>query len=280
MTSLIAWIGVDSRGQSSAYLASDSRVSWGQYTSWDTGGKLFASSCFPEIFGYWGDVTFPSQILPHTLEQIDKNLLIQKDDTVDQKISKIFKCIQNDFQDYPEKVKRGFEILYFSRESFGMNSKFHLSIFKWDKINKWNFEKVALPQRSGLVNYTGSGARSIHEWYMRWQNTEVKKTSRAVFSAFCDALNSGEDPYTGGAPQLVGIYREGAGLKFGIIHDNKRYINGKKVEQNENINVLEWRNCLFERCDGNSMRVLQNAQRQPKPSQLTNAENQRIKQCT
>ena len=114
MTSLIAWVGIDSRGQSSAYLASDSRLTWGNSASWDTGGKLFASSRFPEIFGYCGDVTFPSQILPHTIELIDCNLLVKKEDTIDRKITKIFRNIQNDFQNYPEMFNKGFEILYFS----------------------------------------------------------------------------------------------------------------------------------------------------------------------
>jgi hypothetical protein len=268
MTSLIAWVGIDSRGQTSAYLASDSRVSWGKLASWDTGGKLFASSSFPEIFGYCGDVTFPSQILPHTIEQIDSNLLIQKKDTIDNKITKIFHNIQKDFQNYPERFNKGFEILYFSRENCGMATKFHLSKFKWNHSTKWQIENIPLPQQSGLVNYTGSGANSIFQWYRRWQNTEIEGTSRAVFSAFCDSINSGEDPCTGGAPQLVGLYRKGAGKRFGIIHDRIRYINGKLIEQNENINTVEWRNCLFERCDGQSMEVLHNAQRQPKPSRL------------
>ena len=268
MTSLIAWVGIDSRGQTSAYLASDSRISWGDSASWDTGGKLFASSRFPEIFGYCGDVTFPSQILPHTIEQIDSNLLLQQEDTIDIKINKIFHNIQKDFNNYPEKLNKGFDILHFSRENCGMKTIFHLSKIKWNNRDKWRIESLPLPEQSGLVNYVGSGANSIFQWYRRWQNSEIKGTSRSVFSAFCDSITSGEDPYTGGAPQLVGLYRKGAGKRFGIIHAGNRYINGKLIEEIGNINSVEWRNSLFERCDGQSMEILPNAQRQPKPSLL------------
>lgn len=268
MTSLIAWIGIDSRGQTSAYLASDSRLSWGNSANWDTGGKLYASYNFPIIFGYCGDVTFPSQILPHTIEQIDSNLLFDQEDTIDNKISKIFHNIQNNFQNYPEKFNKGFEILCFLREHCGMKTKFHLFKIVWSKLSEWKVATIPLPNQSGLVDYSGSGAKSIFHWYRKWQNTEIVGTSRSVFSAFCDSIKSGEDPFTGGAPQLVGLYRSGAGRRFGVIYENKRFINGKLINQNDNINTVEWRNCLFERCDGHSMKIFNNAQRQPRPSRL------------
>jgi hypothetical protein len=268
MTSLIAWVGIDSRGETSAYLASDSRISWGDSASWDTGGKLFASSNSPEILGYCGDVTFPSQILPHVIDQIDSNLIFLKEDAIVIKTNAIFNSIKDNFSNYPVQFNKGFKILYFSRENCEMETKFQLAKISWSPKSGWNIEKVDLPKQSGLVDYIGSGSNSIYQWHKRWQNTELKGTSRSVFSAFCDSITSGEDRYTGGAPQLVGIYRKGHARRFGIIHNGKRYINGKVIEPNENLNSIEWRNCLFERCDGQTMEILSGAQRQPKPSQL------------
>lgn len=231
MTSLIAWVGIDSRGETSAYLASDSRVSWGDSASWDTGGKLFASSNSPEIFGYCGDVTFPSQILPHVIEQIDRNLIFLKEDAIGIKINAIFNSIKENFSNYPVQLNKGFIILHFSRENCEMETKFHLAKISWSPNSGWKLEKIDLPKQSGLVNYIGSGSDSIYQWYRRWQNTELKGTSRSVFSAFCDSITSGEDPYTGGAPQLVGTYRKGHARRFGIIHDGKRYINGTQIQK-------------------------------------------------
>jgi hypothetical protein len=75
MTTLISWVGVDSRSASSVYIASDSRISWGSSNCWDTGRKVFASKIRPDVFGYCGDVLFPTQVLGQLIEQIDQSIL-------------------------------------------------------------------------------------------------------------------------------------------------------------------------------------------------------------
>jgi hypothetical protein len=59
MTTIVTWAAVDTHGVSSIYIASDSRISWGATTVWDSGRKTFASQDCPFVFGYWGDVLFP-----------------------------------------------------------------------------------------------------------------------------------------------------------------------------------------------------------------------------
>ena len=63
MTMLASWIGVDTHGATSAYIVSDSRFCWGNNMTYDYGKKVFASKKYPEIFGYAGDVLFPSVVL-------------------------------------------------------------------------------------------------------------------------------------------------------------------------------------------------------------------------
>jgi hypothetical protein len=79
MTTLVAWLGVDSRGPASLYLASDSRITWGGSASWDRGRKLFACRQKPYLFGYCGEAFFPSQLLGQVTERIDANLLSASD---------------------------------------------------------------------------------------------------------------------------------------------------------------------------------------------------------
>lgn len=43
MTMLVSWIGVDTHGPSSVYIAADSRISWTQEHKFDFGKKVFAS---------------------------------------------------------------------------------------------------------------------------------------------------------------------------------------------------------------------------------------------
>ena len=70
MTLLASWIGVDTHGPTSAYMVSDSRISWGLNSKFDYGRKVFASSQYPEIFGYAGEVIFPSVVLSQLIEMI------------------------------------------------------------------------------------------------------------------------------------------------------------------------------------------------------------------
>ena len=121
-----------------------------------------------------------------------------------------------------------------------------------------------LPNESRVALALGSGAGVFVEWEKRWQRP-LGRVSRAVFGAFCDALQSGTDPKTGGAPQLVRLYRDGPGSVVGIIFEGQRFIFGISVPSGEGVNAVEWRNTQFERCDAKSMAILEDAQRQPRP---------------
>jgi hypothetical protein len=75
MTLLVSWLGVDTHGIASAYIASDSRVSWGRETNFDHGRKVFAFRSSPDILGYCGDVLFPTMVLSQITEIADNGLL-------------------------------------------------------------------------------------------------------------------------------------------------------------------------------------------------------------
>ncbi len=127
-----------------------------------------------------------------------------------------------------------------------------------------------MPLESGLIEKVGSGSTSIRKWYEKWQKSDSMRTSRSVFSAFCDSIMNQEDPYSGGAPQLVGIYRKGPARTFGVIYKSERFFYGEKINEDdvENPNNVEWRNNLFERCDGKTTLLLEKAQRQPRPQNV------------
>ena len=149
-----------------------------------------------------------------------------------------------------------------------MVSAFELYTLKWTSKDGWITSQPPMPSHSKLVLSLGSGSNSINNSNMPWQKTEVQGTSRSVFSAFCDSLKSQLDPFTGGAPQLVGIYRKGAAKNFGIIFNDQRYLFGLPVEENENLKSVEWRNCLFEISNPETKQRQINAQPQPRPKSL------------
>ncbi|MGK0270061.1 MAG: hypothetical protein ACI88H_000696 [Cocleimonas sp.] len=268
MTSLIAWVGVDARAPASVYLASDSRLSWSKISNWDTGRKLFSSKNKPEILGYCGDVLFPSQKLGQIMEQIDNDLLISEEMSIEEKQLKLFESIKSSFGDLPIAQKRKFDVAYCTRVDDLMASEFGFCRFSWCPITGWAYNVIDLPKTSQLIDVLGSGTNSVKRWYGKWKRSDVKGTSRSVFSAFCDSISSKEDPLTGGAPQLVGIYRKGASKTFGIIFNSCRYFLGDRVNDDLSLNHIEWRNELFERYDGEQLSLLNGAQPQPRPHQL------------
>lgn len=272
MTSLICWAGVDSRGPASIYLASDSRISWSPGGIWDRGRKVFACNTSPELLGYLGQVLFPSQALSQARDLIDAGLLFTTGAPPEQKRDAIFGIVKEHFRTYPVERDQVFTVVHCTRHREGMDSTFHVSTLSWRTSCGWQEEVVSIPSVSGIIKAWGSGEAAIDTWYKRWMNTQQgRRTSRSVFSAFCDALSSGEDSFTGGAPQLVGVYRRGGGATFGLVYAGRRYTLGVRVEDHGGLSKIEWRNALFERCDGQMMNRLESAQRHQRPGGLGRA---------
>ena len=267
MTSFVAWIGVDSRGPASVYLASDSRISWGQNLVWDYARKLFASQRNPELLGYVGDVLFPSLVLGQLTSAIDLGSLLDGAASPTEKWTRIQSCIKQSFSAFPSSERRTFTVVYATRELEGMNSKFYVRTLSWGIEESWAEAAIPIPSASGLLHVLGSGAGSILRWQQRWDSSSQGRTSRAVFSAFCDALQSGEDPLTGGAPQLVGLYRQGPGRALGVVYESKPFLFGLHADPFRGSADLEWRDGLFERCDPTGQ-VLAEAQRHHAPHGL------------
>jgi hypothetical protein len=269
MTTLICWVGVDSRGPSSAYIASDSRISWGANLGWNHGQKTFASKTLPEVFGFCGDVTFPSNVLNQTVSMIDNGILYGAGTAPEARLNSIGLLLKAGLEAYPSGLRNAFTVLYCSR--FGeksTSSDFRIARIAWGPRAGWTYEWLAVPAVSALVVAMGSGGDSAREWNERWRKSDVGGTSRAVFAGFCDHLRSGSDPLTGGAPQLVGIYRQGPAKCFGIITASGRTMFGLPIAVVPDDAALEWRNELFEVCDPATGLRKQGAQPQPRPGSM------------
>jgi hypothetical protein len=263
MTSLLAWVGVDSRSPASCYLASDSRISWEQNTYFDCGRKLFTCAHSADLFGYCGDVLFPSLLLSQISELIDRQSIAGE---AIMRHAVLLSIAKASFENYPEAQRRAFTILHCARNSTGMSSSFHLWRTDWNPTASWSDQEIDLPTRSALILAVGSGKNAVESDDDLWRRSDVGRTSRAVFSAFCDSLQSGKDRRSGGAPQLAGLYRTGAGENFGTIYRGARFLLGVPMTMVEaDLMDVEWRNELFERCDGSSMKRLQDAQRHARP---------------
>jgi hypothetical protein len=150
-----------------------------------------------------------------------------------------------------------------------MDTSFALFELNWSPAQGWQERSIAVPSgKSAIVAVYGSGEESVKSSLERWEKSEVGRTSRSIFSAFCDSLSSTVDPRSGGAPQLVGLYRKGPAETFGVVYNAQRYLHGLCVDESPWLGGVEWRNDLFERCDWKSGQRLEDAQRHARPRQL------------
>lgn len=270
MTLVVSWIGVvEGRKPASAYIVSDSRISWGNGSAkFDNGRKVFGFKNTPDIMGYCGDVLFPSIVLNQIIEMADNGVLFEGNTTSHERFEKVIEKIQEQFDNYPNEVSSitisTLKIIFISRQK---KYNFCCYIMEWKKGGKWHYNQIALPEKSDILLFMGSGEKEFFEKFKIYRSDKNinSGTSRAIFHCFCDVLKNIKDPYCGGPPQLVGLYNIGNALNFGIIYNKKRYLLGVLVSSLSTYDSVQWRNELFERCDGETLAIIEGAQRLPNP---------------
>lgn len=262
MTSLACWRGVDSRSPSSLYIATDSRFTWADGTFADGRQKAFISSSSPDIFGFCGAVRVPEILLP----PLETTGLAANDSA------------HTRHAGFVERLKAAmgsviaadpFTVVHGARDDDGMASNFYVWCTHWSSAAGLTDVSEVLPSDSALAFVVGSGQTSVNRQDLKWKRSEVGRTSRAAFSAFCDALRSCADPMSGGAPQVVGIFRDGGAETIGLIFNGGRYYRGQALARPDvAMKSTEWRNELFERCDPLTMCLIDGAQRHARPRGL------------
>ena len=269
----MAWLGVDSRGPTSVYFASDSRISWtNDRKNWDTARKLFATQTTAEIFGFTGYALLPQVVLARVCDFIDRGFrVLAGSDSPENRALWLRDIVESQTKAHPRKyLEKDFSILYAVRHGSGMpgRAKFHLYRIYWSvSTQSISLNEIEVPAASGVLLLDGTGAKSMNEHEFAWRITDQGNTSRTLFSAFCDSLKSGIDEFSGGEPQLVGLYRTGNAQVFGVVTDA-----GSSIEGCLNLPVpldanIEWRDSLFQRVTREG-KLLKKAQPHSRPAKL------------
>ena len=187
MTMLASWIGVDTHGITSAYIASDSRITWGNNDVFDYCKKVFACKQFPEIFGYCGDVLFPSIILSQIVEMIDAEMLFDRDASCDEKNKRIFEKIMYSLNKYPDELSDLVQILHISRETNvkpGVYPNFSGYFLQYKKEKGMTQEKLKIPDQSGLLYALGTGSTEFKKKICSLSRRGKPQYKQKCFSLF------------------------------------------------------------------------------------------------
>lgn len=271
MTLLVAWAAVDTHGPSSVYLASDSRISWGDSATFDRGRKVFAFKNWPDIVGYCGDVLFPSIALNQIVELADAGLLFGPNFTTGQKFQAIVDKLNDLVDEYP-KSHAGLDanslcVVHASRDNHS-TLPFSCNTITWNVGQRWSGQAATFPAQSDVLFAVGSASATFRVNLARYRAGPTSGTSRAVFHCFCDTLGASKDKTIGGPPQLVGIIRKpkSNAITFGVVHQGQRTFLGAHIDNLQNFEAVPWRNANFEICDGRTGERIESAQQQPDPN--------------
>jgi hypothetical protein len=262
MTSLAISLSVDSRGPCALYIITDSRITWGNSADrWDAGQKTFSSKRFPDVFGYCGDAYFPPMILRQVTEQLDAGLLCADNADSRMRHDAFLTAMKTAISRVGGKPPRlNFTVYHGARDLCKMDSEFLLWETKYFyRDDRWTDNRKDLKQsHSYIVQVDGTGATSIELHNDRWQSTAAAQTSRSGVWAFFDSLRSKADKFSGGPPQIVGIWRINAGRPFGVVWNYWPHLAGLRATGDLSNPTVRWFDETFEPCDAQGNRLNQN----------------------
>lgn len=264
MTTIASELSIDARGPCALYIVSDSRITWGKHENrWDSGQKTFASSKTPDIFGYCGSAFFPTQILNQVTRQIEAGILFNSNANARERHGRWLTTVQSSLNNSHGAVIEDFTLLHGSRNGDGMKCEFLLWKSTWSqKKGIWVDEEIKLSsQYSQFLAVSGTGRKTLEARISSLSKEKDATTSRLAFQTLFSSIDAGDDKLSGGAPQMVGIYRVKPAQHFGMIWKNRRYFCGSELVAGSSYKNIEWRNEKFERADGRSKARLRGAQK-------------------
>lgn len=251
MTSLAAAVSRDTHGPCALYLLTDSRITWVKPTErWDAGRKTFGSPTSADVFGYCGDAYFMPMALAQILNMVACGVINLAAATAEERHATILAQLKNSLGRIATEHVLNMTLFHGAREGEGTKSTFFLwrSVYR-PKTKRWSDEKLLIEDRSYLASVDGTGKPAVEKFLSTTNETAASGTSRAAIHAFCRSLKSGEDPFSGGPPQMVGLWRIGPARQFGYYWQRRFYISGMECPSRGSREGVDWFNDLFERCD-------------------------------
>lgn len=273
MTTLISWVSYSKTGSepdtpAALYLVSDSRISWGPSSMrWDAGRKVFAPISRPHMFGYFGAVLLPALALGQIVDLINQGALSDDDDQLAFEVESLLALSASRQSNAP---LGDFTIVHAYRRGSGRNTRFVVRCLAYKSgSSSWKYSHVFVPTDTDVVVELGSGAAASRLNRKAWDASDSGGLSRAVFSAFVDALRSQKDRFTGGEPQGVAIYKNGAPKLLGFSDRGRLFLNGLQIQPALNSQGIEWIDKLFQRVDPATGKAKQGTRRFGRPTSLS-----------
>ncbi|THD75569.1 hypothetical protein E7681_03690 [Thalassobius vesicularis] len=268
MTTTIAWLSYQNGAPSALTFASDSRLTWkvsGQ--TWDYGRKIYWCKSSPDIFGFAGDVVSQSTVVSQVCEIFDYSASRLAHSTPKDRHLAFVAYLQSATAEFPNSKSNGLHVLHGLRDGEGESCDFRLwRTVKEAGTHSWSDKELEfradgkknLVDDPGQFFGAGSGA-SKHRAFWERRIREAGNTSRSVFRALWDVIETAEDPMTGGLPQIASLGTTGFAKPVGFCKDHRRSVCGLPLASDGTGEDLEWRDENFRFLKPSSLKLKSNA---------------------
>lgn len=227
---------------------------------------MFAPLSRPHMFGYFGAVLLPALALGQIVDLINQGLLSADDDQLAEEVQALLALSASRQNNAP---LGDFTIVHAYRRASGKAARFAVRCLTYrSATSTWKYADANVPTDTDVVLELGSGAAASRLNRKGWDASDSGGLSRAVFSAFVDALRSGTDRFTGGEPQGAAIYKNGAPKILGFSHSKQLFVGGLEIQPALSTQGVEWIDELFQRVDPATGKAKQGSRRFGRPASL------------
>ncbi|MCG2633063.1 hypothetical protein L6654_41675 [Bradyrhizobium sp. WYCCWR 13023] len=218
------------------------------------------------MFGYCGDVVFPSLVLAQIVSAIDNGVLFRSTADAQEKQDVICEALKTSFTRRNGTPDQDFSILHLMRAGEEESREF----YGWEisyavKARRWHSKSLEVPMTTGVVSLIGSGKPFARKYIDRWVNSDVGNRGSAIFSGFCDSLFSNEDQYSGGMPQVAALNKGSHAQIIGFIEKGRHYLNGLQILPARSLHRIKWTDRYFQDINPTTMQRKTGARRRIRP---------------
>jgi len=141
-----------------------------------------------------------------------------------------------------------FTIFHASRNSFGLKSSFTLVRHQFfRKNNNWVSKEYDLDGKQSYAIVLDGSGQDVVFTAVTPLTIKIGSVSRVYFQGFCKALtHTCPDPYSGGAPQLLGLGSTGVGRHYGVRTTAGMFFQGHAASFNSVPHRTQWRDSAFQ----------------------------------
>lgn len=259
MTTVVAWLSVDSKLSRSLIVASDSRYSWeeGRSGKWDSGRKVFYLECFNDVFAFAGDVTFGITMITNASSIFTAGVNDPAFATFKQRTEYFRRLVSTAHATYPSEGK-GSPRKIIERTVF-THVNYSVSVFNYSNVifkDNWKGVPVEIPkdlQRSQFIKVVGTGRAAFRNELYRHQKINGSFYARHAWRSLAAVAGDDKlDQQTGGPLQAIVLHSDNSHLKVGSFERQAYFLFGCEIRDPKQYEQLEWRDPAYNWIDPRS----------------------------